>query len=658
MPYIGKKPADIIATVIDTTTGTFSGEVDAGSLDVSGNADIDGITNLDNTDIDGTLDVSGDLTVDTNTLYVDSSNNRVGVGTSSPSTILTVSSGASSASVHSYSNLEIESSSHSALQFSGSTAGEQWIWFADDTTATPVGGITYYHAGPYMGFRVEGSERMRINDDGNVLIGRTSELTDFGDGRTSLVLQGTGSQDYATIQIGNNGTASDTQILGILAFYDGTQNNARVQAQRASSTDSANLLFWTRPASGSLTERMRIDSSGRVSIGTSTIPTSDSVLTIRKDGSANEFNILSGTSSASVINMGDSDDYNIQRIKADNTDNSLHFQTNNSEKMRIDSSGNLLVGKTSTSGDVVGHRLSPDGRLLSTADSNYVVQLNRKTSDGSIAEFRKDGSTVGSITSNGGAIIIGSSDVGVYFDSGSDRIIPVNVSTNSVRNDAIDIGGNPHRFKDLYLSGSAYTSNIYGQNDTNTGIQFEGSDLITIHTGGAERMRIHSTGATSFGTSDASPFVSTEGHVVALNDGARYGILTGCDNVANREAVIFVNPNGQVGSIRTNGTAASYNTASDHRLKENVTADWDATTRLKQLNPVRFNFIADADTTVDGFLAHEVQSVVPEAISGTHNEVDDDGNPVYQGIDQSKLVPLLVKTIQELEARIVALENA
>ena len=120
----------------------------------------------------------------------------------------------------------------------------------------------------------------------------------------------------------------------------------------------------------------------------------------------------------------------------------------------------------------------------------------------------------------------------------------------------------------------------------------------------------------------------------------------------------FINGNGTVGIISTSGSATTYSTSSDHRLKENVTADWDATTRLKQLNPVRFNFIADADTTVDGFLAHEVQSVVPEAITGTHNEVDDDGNPVYQGIDQSKLVPLLVKTIQELEARIVALENA
>jgi hypothetical protein len=111
-----------------------------------------------------------------------------------------------------------------------------------------------------------------------------------------------------------------------------------------------------------------------------------------------------------------------------------------------------------------------------------------------------------------------------------------------------------------------------------------------------------------------------------------------------------------VGSISTTASTTSYNTSSDHRLKENVTADWDATTRLKQLNPVRFNFISDADTTVDGFLAHEVQDIVPEAISGTKDAVDEDGNPVMQGIDQSKLVPLLVKTIQELEARITALE--
>jgi hypothetical protein len=133
-------------------------------------------------------------------------------------------------------------------------------------------------------------------------------------------------------------------------------------------------------------------------------------------------------------------------------------------------------------------------------------------------------------------------------------------------------------------------------------------------------------------------------------------LISSCAATTEVYHVHFRNGNGGVGGINTNGTSTSYVTSSDYRLKENVTADWDATTRLKQLNPVRFNFIADADRTVDGFLAHEVQNIVPEAITGTKDEVDEDGNPVMQGIDQSKIVPLLVKTIQELEARIAALE--
>ena len=113
-----------------------------------------------------------------------------------------------------------------------------------------------------------------------------------------------------------------------------------------------------------------------------------------------------------------------------------------------------------------------------------------------------------------------------------------------------------------------------------------------------------------------------------------------------------------VGSISSTGSSTAYNTSSDYRLKENVDYTWDATTRLKQLKPARFNFIADeTNTLVDGFLAHEVQDIVPEAITGEKDAVDIEGNPEYQGIDQSKLVPLLVKTIQELEARITTLEG-
>ena len=156
-------------------------------------------------------------------------------------------------------------------------------------------------------------------------------------------------------------------------------------------------------------------------------------------------------------------------------------------------------------------------------------------------------------------------------------------------------------------------------------------------------------------------------------------------NLVNNTGGYFIrfvnNGGGNAGYIeQTGSTSVSYNTSSDYRLKENVSDMTDATTRLKQLKPKRFNFITEPDTTLDGFLAHEVESIVPEAISGTHNELevwkegeelpdgvsvgdnklDDNGNtiPKYQGIDQSKLVPLLVKTIQELEARITALENA
>ena len=121
--------------------------------------------------------------------------------------------------------------------------------------------------------------------------------------------------------------------------------------------------------------------------------------------------------------------------------------------------------------------------------------------------------------------------------------------------------------------------------------------------------------------------------------------------------ISFYSQSSGVGTIQTNGSSTSFNTSSDYRLKENVDYTWDATTRLKQLKPARFNFIVDeTNTLVDGFLAHEVSSIVPEAITGTKDEVDDNGDAVMQGIDQSKLVPLLIKTIQELEARITALE--
>ena len=112
-----------------------------------------------------------------------------------------------------------------------------------------------------------------------------------------------------------------------------------------------------------------------------------------------------------------------------------------------------------------------------------------------------------------------------------------------------------------------------------------------------------------------------------------------------------------VGRISTSGSATSYVTSSDYRLKENIVPISESISRLNQLKPSRFNFIEEPGKVVDGFIAHEVQDIVPEAIVGEKDEVDEEGGIIPQGIDQAKLVPLLVAAVQELEARVKELEN-
>jgi hypothetical protein len=122
-----------------------------------------------------------------------------------------------------------------------------------------------------------------------------------------------------------------------------------------------------------------------------------------------------------------------------------------------------------------------------------------------------------------------------------------------------------------------------------------------------------------------------------------------------------------IGSISANASNVAYNTSSDHRLKENVEDMTGAIARIKQLSPKRFSWIVDEldAANVDGFLAHEAQTVVPEAVTGSHNQVDDEGNAVIQGMDYSKIVPVLtaalkeaVSKIETLETKVAALEAA
>ena len=109
------------------------------------------------------------------------------------------------------------------------------------------------------------------------------------------------------------------------------------------------------------------------------------------------------------------------------------------------------------------------------------------------------------------------------------------------------------------------------------------------------------------------------------------------------------------GTIAVDGSSTAYNTSSDYRLKENETAISDGLTRVKALKPYRFNFKADTGTTRDGFFAHEAATVVPESVTGA-KDATRDGGPAYQGMDNSKLVPILVAALKEIDARVTALE--
>ena len=207
--------------------------------------------------------------------------------------------------------------------------------------------------------------------------------------------------------------------------------------------------------------------------------------------------------------------------------------------------------------------------------------------------------------------------------------------------------------------------------NSNNSIFFtKGSSATT--SSNTEYMKVNSNGRVDMGTGSYSngakltlSYTSTTEQGIRCADTVTSGTHT---------QIQFLRGGTQCGKIEcANQASTAYVTSSDYRMKENVNYSWDATTKLKQLKPAEFTWKEEFDTNktqVQGFLAHEVSSIVPEAVSGTKDAtkqedvLDDDGVktgtktvPDYQGIDQSKLVPLLVKTIQELEARITALES-
>jgi len=364
-----------------------------------------------------------------------------------------------------------------------------------------------------------------------------------------------------------------------------------------------------------------------------------------------------------------------------NGDISFYEDTGTTPKLFWDASEESLGIGTSSPGQKLEILRSGGGRIrLSETSDRYVEIIG-------YAEGTANGSTMGFNTIESGTSTLTermrinhSGNVGIGTTSPS---APLTVNTGAATDGKLRIESNSitGQGSELFFSGSnasagagfASISVNRGGNNTSAhdGLKFNVSPSWST-SAPVEVMRIDSNGNSFFGTTSG---VSPEGYakisgkattnnvVLALEgytgNGAwvqKLGVTTG---TGTRNMIGFCDTSSAtVGGITHNGSSVSYSTTSDYRLKENVVDMTGAITRVKSLSPKRFNFIADDDdTTVDGFLAHEAQTVVPESVNGTHNEVDDDGNPVYQGIDQSKLVPLLTGALQEAIAKIETLET-
>ena len=351
------------------------------------------------------------------------------------------------------------------------------------------------------------------------------------------------------------------------------------------------------------TTRATVDSSGNVGIGTTSPSTK---LEVQGDNQQ----IRCQVSSSKGVSLYGGSSSNTPAITYDGT---LRFFDNGSgagERLRIDSSGRLLVGTTS----------APTGS--STTYAKLVLRGNTINSNEAYFALGR-----------GSAAVSGQSLGSLWF---------------------IDNADGQFARIDAHCDGTPGASDFPGRLSFWT--TADGASSPT------ERMRITSSGTVLVGrttntsvTSSAALQPSNLAVEVASDTTGSWWNRT--DSNAAWVAQRFYAQGSLSGFIQVNTSSVTYSTSSDYRLKENIVPLTGAVNRLNQLQVRRFNFTADPDTTVDGFIAHEAQEVVPECVTGTKDEVDDEGNPVYQGIDQSKLVPLLTAALQEAIERIETLET-
>jgi hypothetical protein len=556
-------------------------------------------------------------------LRIDSSG-RVGIGTSAPISLLHIqgTSGTYPTATLNHSVLEVDGEilrvgrTDTATRYHSITAQQSAI----------AGG-----ADNYLAFKIH-----------NVVntTAQTEVLRLTGNGRVGI---GT-SDPQATLQVGGSTSASQLRIFGgtagstypELMLYGGS--SAHNWTIRGNHNVDLRIAKGTLGSYGS--DLVTITAAGAVGIGT----TSPSSLIHGKATSAADVtyrlepisNLYKSTLYISSVGSGDGG------IQYDASNNNLRafsygdliFNVGSAniagaignERMRIDSSGRLLVGTSTARSNFFNNSIySPIFQIegANSEPSRFLsLTYGKNDASGPILVLSKHRSN-----SVGGNTIVQSGDeAGQISFQASDGTEFVEVASIGA-----SVDGTP------------------GANDMPGALGF--STTADNAASPMERMRIDSSGKLYVGTASGIP---NPGFVVDPTGFNKIGNNAGANGWGFYD---FLRSGTTIGSITQSGTTGvAYNTSSDYRLKENIIPVPDAIGRLQQLKPSRFNFKADPDRTVDGFIAHEAQAVVPECVTGEKDAVDDDGKPIHQAIDQSKLVPLLTAALQEAIAKIETLE--
>ena len=524
--------------------------------------------------------------------------------------------------------------------------------------------IAYDHsdassANHFVGMGVNNNTAFKIDNNDNITLGAATSLAfdvaDFAQitfkesgaitidsdndqsSRNFQIKDGSGSSLLTVLDTGDSTFAGSTTIRksalgGSTAMSDGTiilgAGSTNYYSLRL---DSSADLHLDRSFGGSNSTVLTVDRSSS-NIG---ISANDPVKTLDVRG---QLAISNNASSYWYIDREDS------------TGNFQIIDDGDKPALTIDTSRRVMINQTS---NITGQALQVNGFIDITKSTSHAIRFFDNTT------FR-GGLGLDSWATGGSA-----SDI-TMFCEGEFGIVTGGGTTKK-----ISIGSNGEMTLTCGQSTIAtFKSTGSGQNEKQLLIGTGGDRAIltaqttagattamAFNTGSAERMRITDDGSVLIGTTSNQGVggVSIDPNLSSLNT---LTTIVNNTSVSNAEMQTFRHSGSQVGSITLNGsTGTNFNTTSDYRLKENIVEMTGALDRVSQLKPSRFNFIAKADKTVDGFLAHEVQEIVPEAITGVKDAVDEKGNPKYQGIDQSKLVPLLVGAIQELKKEIEILKN-